>query len=137
NERAAQRALEAAEEAQKAAEAAATAVQELVAERERALAIAEAERDATLARYRELEKQSERIAAVIRGLANADRRAGKTSRPAAGRSFGQGFLMPTSGWKSSDFGNRWDPYYKVWQLHAGVDIAAPGGTPIRAVAAGR
>src|SRR5690606_8375016 len=102
NERAAQRALEAAEEAQKAAEAAATAVQELVAERERALAIAEAERDATLARYRELEKQSERIAAVIRGLANADRRAGKTSRPAAGRSFGQGFLMPTSGWKSSD-----------------------------------
>lgn len=37
---------------------------------------------------------------------------------------------------SSLFGNRFDPYYKRWQLHSGVDIAAGQGTPIRAAAAG-
>lgn len=41
-------------------------------------------------------------------------------------------LMPVQGWQSSPFGMRHDPYYGVWQLHAGMDIAAPGGTPIRA-----
>ncbi len=47
-----------------------------------------------------------------------------------------GFLMPTQGWKSSDFGMRLNPISHKWRLHAGVDIAAPGGTPIRAVANG-
>jgi murein DD-endopeptidase MepM/ murein hydrolase activator NlpD len=44
--------------------------------------------------------------------------------------------MPAAGWKSSDFGSRYDPYYHVWQLHAGVDIAAGGGQPIYAAAEG-
>jgi murein DD-endopeptidase MepM/ murein hydrolase activator NlpD len=47
------------------------------------------------------------------------------------------FIMPIHGWKSSNFGMRYDPVYKVYQLHAGVDIAAPGGTPIKAAKAGR
>jgi murein DD-endopeptidase MepM/ murein hydrolase activator NlpD len=38
---------------------------------------------------------------------------------------------------TSPFGNRLDPYYHVWQLHAGIDIAAPAGTPIIAAATGR
>jgi murein DD-endopeptidase MepM/ murein hydrolase activator NlpD len=46
-------------------------------------------------------------------------------------------MMPTAGWKSSDFGMRYDPYYHVSQLHAGVDIAAPGGQAIYAAADGR
>jgi murein DD-endopeptidase MepM/ murein hydrolase activator NlpD len=46
-------------------------------------------------------------------------------------------MMPTSGWKSSDFGMRYDPYYHVWQLHAGTDIAAPVGQAIYAAADGR
>ena len=44
--------------------------------------------------------------------------------------------MPVNGWKSSDFGMRFDPFYQVWQLHAGVDFAAPGGAPIWAVESG-
>ncbi len=44
---------------------------------------------------------------------------------------------PVPGRLSSNFGSRFDPYYKVWQLHAGADIAAPAGTPIRAAAQGR
>jgi murein DD-endopeptidase MepM/ murein hydrolase activator NlpD len=45
--------------------------------------------------------------------------------------------MPVNGWKSSDFGMRYDPYFRVWQLHAGTDFAAAGGAPIYAAASGR
>ena len=45
--------------------------------------------------------------------------------------------MPVRGWKSSDFGWRFDPFFHVWQLHAGVDLAASGGQPIFAGADGR
>ncbi|SCG69361.1 M23 family metallopeptidase [Micromonospora inositola] len=44
---------------------------------------------------------------------------------------------PLSGRLTSEFGTRFDPYYHVWQLHPGVDLAAPIGTPIVAVADGR
>jgi murein DD-endopeptidase MepM/ murein hydrolase activator NlpD len=46
-------------------------------------------------------------------------------------------LQPVRGRLSSRFGNRYDPYYHVYQLHAGADFAAPKGTTIRAAAAGR
>jgi murein DD-endopeptidase MepM/ murein hydrolase activator NlpD len=45
--------------------------------------------------------------------------------------------MPVHGWKSSNFGMRFDPIYKRWQLHAGVDIAVGTGTAIHAARAGR
>ncbi len=44
---------------------------------------------------------------------------------------------PLSGRLTSRFGIRFDPYYHVWQLHPGVDLAAPLGTPIVAAADGR
>ncbi|MGN9777636.1 M23 family metallopeptidase [Micromonospora sp. H33] len=57
------------------------------------------------------------------------------STPAA---YGEGRLSPPlSGRLTSRFGTRFDPYYHVWQLHAGVDLAAPTGTPILAAAGGR
>src|SRR5690606_28844998 len=43
---------------------------------------------------------------------------------------------PVVGPMTSGFGNRFDPYYRRWQLHAGIDIAARAGTPVRAAAAG-
>ncbi|MEV0804850.1 M23 family metallopeptidase [Micromonospora sp. NPDC050200] len=51
---------------------------------------------------------------------------------------GRGRLgRPLSGRLTSQFGTRFDPYYHVWQLHPGVDLAAPIGTPILAAADGR
>ncbi len=46
-------------------------------------------------------------------------------------------LRPVTGPVTSEFGNRFDPYYHVWQLHAGLDIGAATGTPIIAAAGGR
>jgi murein DD-endopeptidase MepM/ murein hydrolase activator NlpD len=132
-DREAQEALSAAESAESAEStgslAARTAreVAALIAQRRAAIEMAEAEPEDTLARY-QLEVESARIAAQLRILA---RTGGQVVPP------GSRLPMPVVGWKSSDFGMRYDPFYKVWQLHAGVDLAAPGGTPIWAAAAGQ
>jgi murein DD-endopeptidase MepM/ murein hydrolase activator NlpD len=98
----------------------------MVAQRQQSLQVAEQLRSDTEARYAELQAESERIAAAVRALA-----AGGGPTFTAGR-----LPMPVNGWKSSDFGMRYDPFYNVWQLHAGVDLAAPGGTPIWAAETG-
>jgi murein DD-endopeptidase MepM/ murein hydrolase activator NlpD len=131
----AEEALTAARVARDAAEQAAVAVRDLVGQRRSALRTAEAERAATLERYRDLRRESARIEAEIRGFAGRDRERGRATGGSS-RS-GARLVMPARGWKSSDFGWRWDPYYRVWQLHAGMDIAAPGGSAIRAAAGGR
>jgi murein DD-endopeptidase MepM/ murein hydrolase activator NlpD len=133
--RAAEDALAAAVDARDAAAKAATDVNNLVKTRKNALDVADEERDKTLARYRELQRESRRIQDEIRAMANKDRASG--GHRASNRARSGYFIMPTSGWKSSDFGYRWDPYYRVWQLHAGVDIAAPRGQSIHAGDSGR
>ncbi len=45
-------------------------------------------------------------------------------------------LLPIAGWISSNFGYRRNPYDGTYKLHAGVDIAADPGTPVRAPADG-
>jgi murein DD-endopeptidase MepM/ murein hydrolase activator NlpD len=112
-------------------------VRDLVAQRQDAVAAANQERAAVLARYARLKAESARIAAELRAAAARARRAARPARATAPTGGGAFFLMPTAGWKSSDFGMRYDPYYQVWQLHAGVDIAAPTGQAIYAAAAGR
>ena len=47
------------------------------------------------------------------------------------------FPLPAGTWtRTSGFGNRFNPVLHVWRLHAGVDLAAPAGTPILATAMG-
>jgi murein DD-endopeptidase MepM/ murein hydrolase activator NlpD len=58
--------------------------------------------------------------------------------PAAATTYLGGKLRrPIPGTITSRFGNRFDPYYHVWQLHPGIDIGAPPGTSIVAAAGGR
>jgi murein DD-endopeptidase MepM/ murein hydrolase activator NlpD len=124
-------ALESARSAQATAEQDQADLTALVAQQQQAMATANAQRDATLAQYHALQQESDRIAAQLRAL---------SARPGGGAANLRGnghFLTPVHGWKSSDFGMRYDPYYRVWQLHAGVDLAAPDGTPIYAAADGQ
>lgn len=120
--------LTTARSAQAAAERARRALEKLAQTRVAALRVANAQRSAVLARYRTAKAEEARIEAALRGysLKSGDAKYG-----------GGRLLMPVSGWKSSDYGERYDPYYRVWQLHAGMDIAAGDGTPIRAAAYGR
>jgi murein DD-endopeptidase MepM/ murein hydrolase activator NlpD len=64
--------------------------------------------------------------------------ASSSALPTAATTYGGGRLRrPVPGRITSSFGNRFDPYYHVWQLHAGLDLGAPSGTPILAAASGR
>jgi murein DD-endopeptidase MepM/ murein hydrolase activator NlpD len=120
--------LYAAKDAQLAAVHARIALTRLAASRQTALRIANAQRSAVLAQYRAAVAQEQRIRTALRGWA---------VKAGAGRYGGGRLFMPVNGWKSSDYGQRYDPYYRVWQLHAGTDFAAGGGSPIRAAADGR
>ncbi|GAB1689589.1 M23 family metallopeptidase [Krasilnikovia sp. M28-CT-15] len=123
--------LAAARTAQTGAEHAQVAVVRLAQYRRSALRTARAQRSAVLERYREAKVQEQRVREALRRAQNG---------PDAIRGvyIGGQLLMPVRGaWKSSDFGWRYDPWFHVWQLHAGTDFAADSGTPIRAAAAGR
>ncbi len=126
--RAADAALRKAASAEAAAADAERDVASLVAQQAAAVKVAEAHRAETMARYKELQAESARIAAEIRALAQG-------GGPIV--TSGANLPMPVNGWKTSDFGMRFDPVYRVWQLHAGVDLAAAGGAPIWVVAAGK
>jgi len=67
-----------------------------------------------------------KIQARLAGLTGVANLPSGPVRPGAG-----GFIWPVNGSISSPFGPRWG------RLHAGVDIPAPTGTPIRAAKAGK
>jgi len=133
--------------AQAGAEQAAADVRTLLDKSAEAQATADGERSAVLARYEQLKIDSDKVAAELRAEAAAETAAAK-KKPRVGTAnaaplttavaplSGAFFIMPVDGWKSSNFGMRFDPVYKVYQLHAGVDLAAGGGQPIVAAADG-
>ncbi|GIF66117.1 hypothetical protein Ais01nite_41520 [Asanoa ishikariensis] len=123
-------ALDDASVAEDQAEDAVREVAQLVRQKEEALTVAQEERAASLQKYKEAKAEEARIAAALRAW-EAKQRAAAEAKLSAGRLF-----VPVRGYKSSDYGSRFDPYYHVWQLHAGVDLAADGGTPIHAASAG-
>jgi murein DD-endopeptidase MepM/ murein hydrolase activator NlpD len=127
-ERSAREKLRAAQAAQASAVRAKRALDRIAASRLAALRVATGQRSAVLARYRAAKDEESRIQAQLRGF---------SARAGSGRYSGGLLLMPVDGWKSSNFGYRYDPFYRVWQLHAGTDFAAPHGMPIHAAAGGR
>lgn len=133
--RTAERALAATRAQRAAVERAALDLAALATTRKAALEVAAQERAASLARYEQLKRESAQIEAELRAWEARQRQQGATPGPVLRP--GARLLMPVQGWKSSDFGMRYDPFYRVWQLHAGVDIAAGGGQPIYAAADGR
>jgi murein DD-endopeptidase MepM/ murein hydrolase activator NlpD len=70
----------------------------------------------------ELERESARVTTRLQGLSGS---AGAIRRGSGG------LIWPVNGSVSSPFGQRWG------RLHAGIDIPAPVGTPIRAADGGR
>jgi murein DD-endopeptidase MepM/ murein hydrolase activator NlpD len=140
--KAATAALTKSQNAKSAAQAATESVTQLVAATKTALGVAQQNKAATLAAFNQLEAENNEVTKQLAAQARKDTAAahGKPapsshSGPVTGTS--GYFIMPVHGWESSPFGMRFDPFYKRWQLHAGVDIAAGGGTPIHAAGSGR
>ncbi len=76
----------------------------------------------------ELEEDSRRLEALIRALQRPAGRIGLRLR--------MGWLWPARGALVSGFGMRTHPLFRIRKMHTGVDIAAPWGSPVFAVAPG-
>jgi murein DD-endopeptidase MepM/ murein hydrolase activator NlpD len=118
---------------------------------------AQAEYEATVAARKateitnlaKLQSESDSLMRLLAARARAAREAaarqaasGGGSQSAPPRGPGQlntsgGFLsLPLIAPVSSEFGMRFDPVMRVWQLHAGIDFAANCGSPVYAAASG-
>ena len=129
------------------AEAAEVSVRDLVQLRAEAQQEAATARAADLAQLQTLERERDRIAAVLKRRADEARRraAAAAARAGASAALGDsgpvtsnGFLdYPVQGPVTSPFGWRIHPIYGYRSLHDGIDFGAGCGTPIRAAASGR
>lgn len=90
---------------------------------------------------KELQEEQELIAQmkeIERQRAEAARRAAEAGRRSSGVVYsGEGFIWPVSSYTiTSEFGYRTDPINGTTSYHSGIDIAAPMGSDIHAVADG-
>ena len=114
------------------------AMQDLIAERERALAAVEREKAAEAARYARMQAESKRLARILAERARQARLAAARARE-AGRATpsGNGALgWPVSAGITSSYGMRVHPVTGVYKLHDGTDFGVGCGTPVRAAASG-
>jgi murein DD-endopeptidase MepM/ murein hydrolase activator NlpD len=130
------------------AEAAEVSVANLVQLRSEAQQEAAKAQAADLAQLRNLERERDRIAAVLKRRADEARRRAAAAAARAGVAApvvgdggpiaSNGFLnYPVDGPVTSPFGWRTHPIYGYRSLHDGIDFGAGCGTPIRAAASGR
>lgn len=127
--------------------AAEVSVQNLVRRRSEARQEAAQAKAADLAQLRNLERERDRIAAVLKRRADEARRRAAAAAARAGATgilgdggpvASNGFLnYPVQGPVTSPFGWRIHPIFGYRSLHDGVDFGAGCGTPIRAAASGR
>jgi murein DD-endopeptidase MepM/ murein hydrolase activator NlpD len=138
--KAAERALERGKAAAAAATAATERVKGLIAQRESAVAAANDERGAVLAKYNQLQDESARVAAELRAVAARKPPSGGGGGGGGGSlpvvSSGAFLTMPVHGRKTSNFGRRFHPLFHYWRLHSGMDLGAGMGAPIVAAADG-
>jgi len=86
---------------------------------------------------RQLPGRSEATLPILPPALNARRATALDAyRQQAGATNGR-FMLPVEGQTTSGFGLRLHPLDQAERLHAGMDIAAPAGTPIQAAAAGQ
>lgn len=110
--------------------------------RARARSVALKAKDADLMQIAELEKEQDRIQALIRkraaeAAAAAAQAQAEATAEAGGSVDGGGYLgAPVSGYVTSPFGWRTHPIWGYRSLHDGVDFGAACGTPVRAAAGG-
>lgn len=104
--------------------------------RRRQRLVAARARSQDLARLHALQRERDRVAALLRRRAERSRRHADQT-VSGGVSASNTLVWPVEGWVSSPFGMRFHPVYKRWELHDGLDIAAGCGTPVRAATGGR
>lgn len=114
------------------------AVQDLIAERERALAAVERETAAEEARYARMQAESQRLARILTERTRQARLAAARARAAGrGTPSSDGALgWPVSAGITSPYGMRVHPVTGVYKLHDGTDFGVGCGTPVRAAASG-
>lgn len=99
---------------------------------ERLLTQARTDRASYERQLAEMEQASKSVEAMLAALPSGSGSAGSYSGSCSGQ-----LAWPCSGRISSPYGMRFHPVLHRTKMHTGMDIAAPGGTPIRAAAAGK
>lgn len=129
--------LERARGLEREAVAAKARVDALLTSQRRDVAAIAARKAAERSRLDKLQAQQRQLEAKLRALAARQRRNGSGGSDGGSGSWGGYLSLPVAGVPvSSEFGQRFHPILHIWRLHAGIDFAAPCGTPLHAAATG-